>query len=110
MKRDSENKRRPLANPKYDVGYGRPPTRFQFKKGVSGNPNGRPPGQTGEKKRDMDMVNGPSKGSRLTDEELLQIVKERRLSLGALLNSDLEEISKSSSNAGTKRRPPRSQD
>ena len=24
------------------VGYGRPPRRFQFKKGISGNPNGRP--------------------------------------------------------------------
>ncbi len=27
-----------------DVGYGRPPQRSQFKKGTSGNPNGRPPG------------------------------------------------------------------
>lgn len=26
-----------------EVGYGRPPKRFRFKKGRSGNPNGRPP-------------------------------------------------------------------
>ncbi len=27
-----------------DVGYGKPPRHSQFKKGTSGNPNGRPPG------------------------------------------------------------------
>ena len=27
----------------YDVGYGRPPKQYQFKKGQSGNPRGRPP-------------------------------------------------------------------
>ncbi len=26
----------------YDVGYGKPPKKTQFKKGLSGNPNGRP--------------------------------------------------------------------
>ena len=29
-------------NEKYEVGYGKPPTNTRFKKGVSGNPNGRP--------------------------------------------------------------------
>lgn len=27
----------------YEVGYGKPPKKSQFKKGQSGNPNGRPP-------------------------------------------------------------------
>ncbi|MDO8874697.1 MAG: DUF5681 domain-containing protein [Pseudolabrys sp.] len=35
---DTENP--PLGD--YDVGYGKPPRRSQFKKGNSGNPNGRP--------------------------------------------------------------------
>jgi hypothetical protein len=29
-------------NEKYEVGYGKPPKNTRFKKGVSGNPNGRP--------------------------------------------------------------------
>lgn len=29
----------------YDVGFGKPPKKFRFKKGQSGNPNGRPKGK-----------------------------------------------------------------
>lgn len=36
-------KRKP-ANPGYDVGYRRPPKSTRFKRGVSGNPKGRPKG------------------------------------------------------------------
>jgi hypothetical protein len=31
---------------KYEVGYGRPPTETRFRKGVTGNPGGRPRGMT----------------------------------------------------------------
>jgi hypothetical protein len=105
MKRKNQDQCRPSADLKYDVGYGRPPTRFQFKKGVSGNPNGRPSGQTRAKAPGVDLIRAPSKGRWLTDEELLQIVKERRLSLDALLNGSGEETPRNRSNA--RRRPPR---
>ena len=39
---------RPPNNPSgnYAVGYGRPPSHSRFRKGVSGNPRGRPRGMT----------------------------------------------------------------
>ena len=42
-----ESRRRSGQSPieSYQVGYGKPPTASQFKKGVSGNPNGRPGGK-----------------------------------------------------------------
>lgn len=33
-----------VAGPQYEVGYGKPPEATQFRKGVSGNPRGRPKG------------------------------------------------------------------
>jgi hypothetical protein len=35
-----------LLSGKYKVGYGRPPTEMRFRKGVTGNPGGRPRGMT----------------------------------------------------------------
>lgn len=35
------HRRKPLPNPDYEVGYGKPPKHSQFKKGQSGNPKGR---------------------------------------------------------------------
>lgn len=41
--RQGERERRPVdASAPYEVGYGKPPTHSQFKKGQSGNPAGRP--------------------------------------------------------------------
>jgi hypothetical protein len=38
-----------IADPDYEVGYGRPPKHTQFKKGQSGNPKGRKKGARGRK-------------------------------------------------------------
>ena len=38
--------RRPKKPGDYPVGYGRPPSHTRFRKGVSGNPGGRPRGMT----------------------------------------------------------------
>lgn len=42
-----------LKNPRYEVGFGRPPTKSQFKPGQSGNPNGRPRGSRNKLKPDQ---------------------------------------------------------
>lgn len=34
------------SDDEYEVGYGKPPQRTQFKKGQTGNPKGRPKGAT----------------------------------------------------------------
>lgn len=34
-----------MGNNSYDVGFGKPPKHSRFRKGISGNPNGRPKGK-----------------------------------------------------------------
>lgn len=43
-----------------DVGFKKPPKATQFKKGKSGNPNGRPKGATSNKKRIRRMLEQPT--------------------------------------------------
>ena len=40
----------------YEVGYGKPPPDKQFKKGKSGNPNGRPKGSRNKTPSDLEQV------------------------------------------------------
>jgi hypothetical protein len=58
----------------YDIGYGKPPRHSQFKKGVSGNPRGRPKEAKGvktivrdvlESKVAVQMASGPKRMSKL---------------------------------------------
>lgn len=44
----SGRERRKLSRGTYEVGYGRPPKKTQFKPGQSGNPRGRPKGAKNE--------------------------------------------------------------
>jgi hypothetical protein len=72
----------------YEVGYRKPPAAFRFKKGASGNPKGRPPGrrtsespEAGTKK----TARG-SQSAGVSDQELLRMVKARKLTWQALFD------------------------
>ena len=58
----------------YDIGYGKPPHASRFKKGISGNPKGRPEGARNlagivlKESRQKVRVNGPH-GIRTRSEE-----------------------------------------
>ena len=72
----------------YDVGYRKPPAAFRFKKGVSGNPKGRPPGRRNPESQEAGTKKtargGQSAG--VSDQELLQMVKARKLTWQALFD------------------------
>lgn len=71
----------------YEVGYRKPPVAYRFKKGVSGNPKGRPPGRRNPEAPKAlgtasdEPENRPQSVSRpgVSDEELLRLVKARKL-------------------------------
>ncbi len=46
-----------MANEDYEVGYGKPPKKTQFKQGRSGNPRGRPKGSVNLATRFMKIAN-----------------------------------------------------
>jgi hypothetical protein len=112
---ESRDSTRPTEGP-YKVGYGKPPSTFQFKKGVSGNPKGRPPGRgktiraalkeappkvppsPSHKIAEKSEAPATSPGeprdkwsANVTDEELLQMVKARKLTWQALFDIYLDE-------------------
>jgi len=83
----------------YEVGYRKPPAAFRFKKGVSGNPKGRPqrrrdPAATPQPPQEDPAKAPPNDGSpvRFTDEQLLQMVKARKLTRQALYELYLEQV------------------
>lgn len=50
----------------YTVGYGRPPAEYEFRKGVSGNPHGRPPrGGGAEESSTKQLASAFTKASRI---------------------------------------------
>lgn len=115
------NAPKPVGRGEYEVGYGKPPSASRFKKGMSGNPKGRPPGRRNLEALYTMMMRAARKGKldealkattllriaesdarkalkrrprpvdELTDEEILQMVKERKLTWLALFDLYLDE-------------------
>jgi len=72
----------------YEVGYRKPPAEFRFKKGVSGNPKGRPPGRRSPETPEAGKKKTPrgSQSAGVSDEQLLRMVKARKLTWQALFD------------------------
>jgi len=71
----------------YEVGYGKPPTAFRFKKGVSGNPTGRPPRRPASEPTLASAKKPPDvRSPDVSDEQLLRLVKARKLIWQALFD------------------------
>lgn len=67
MKRPKNPESESPRRPKYEVGYGKPPPKHQFKKGRSGNAAGRPKGRKNSAKSVAEVLSAPvdvRKGSR----------------------------------------------
>lgn len=72
-----------MSKGNYEVGYGKPPKKSQFKKGQSGNPKGRKKGARGLKSDLRDELKGPvtvhEDGKQIT-------VSKQRLAIKQLIN------------------------
>ena len=72
----------------YEVGYRKPPAAFRFKKGASGNPKGRPPGRRSSEAQEAgkNKTPGGSPSAGVSDEQLLRMLKARKLTWQALFD------------------------
>lgn len=77
----------------YEVGYGRPPRSGQFKKGQSGNPNGRPKGARGVKaslKRELQSKVTIKEGGRMVKVSKAEAISKRLMA--SALSGDMKAM------------------
>jgi hypothetical protein len=71
----------------YEVGYGKPPRDSRFRKGVSGNPRGRPKGRVNLKTEFLDEM---KQKVRIQEGDKVQIVTKSRAAIKALYNKAMK--------------------
>ena len=85
-----------MAGPgNYEIGYGKPPREHRFKKGISGNPNGRPKGRKNTKTEIQEVFNQTIKLK--SGGKLKEVTAQKAILLKLLekaLSGDLKAIEK----------------